>query len=60
MERGAMGRFEQAAIVEQEHDGQPISITRVPLQDVDAMEKECEGRPDAQMCRCECVVVVVL
>ena len=44
-------RFEQAAIVDTEDDGKPISITRVPLADVRAMEEECRGRPDADMCR---------
>lgn len=29
----------------------PVSITRVPLADVHAMEQECQGRPDAEMCR---------
>ena len=44
-------RFEQAAIVDEEEEGAPVSITRVPLADVQAMEEECQGRPDAEMCR---------
>jgi hypothetical protein len=44
-------RFEQAAVVGEDEDGAVLSITRVPLSEVRAMEAECEGRTDADMCR---------
>lgn len=43
--------LEQAAVVDEHDDNQTLNITRVPLAEVYAMEQECIGRPDAEMCR---------